>query len=71
MSVKVVSRSPGGKDLGEVESEAFWTALDRALGARGLAGLRLVIRALRSGSRRSGSSRTTNEWSVVVTSQGA
>jgi putative transposase len=32
-----------GLDLGEVESEAFWTEFLRGLRARGLAGLRLVI----------------------------
>jgi putative transposase len=32
-----------GMDLGEVETEAFWTEFLRSLRARGLAGLRLVI----------------------------
>jgi putative transposase len=32
-----------GLDLGEVESEAFWTDFLRGLRARGLAGLRLVV----------------------------
>ena len=32
-----------GLDLGEVESEAFWTEFLRGLRARGLAGLRVVI----------------------------
>ena len=32
-----------GRDLGEVESEAFWTEFLRGLRARGLTGLRLVV----------------------------
>jgi len=32
-----------GLDLGEVESEAFWTGFLRGLRARGLGGLRLVV----------------------------
>lgn len=32
-----------GLDLGEVESEAFWTEFLRGLRARGLTGLRLVV----------------------------